>query len=142
MGAANFLVPYYPLESTAASIVSKIIFSGPVQGKFAVTSSGFSVLAVQDGHATSAIIDAIIVIPELVVSSWHFYELSQKPVSTEQASTILGEVAPLTSDGSRIAYAVAINLKDPITKQYAIIAMLACNGTTGGLYTAEAFLVK
>ncbi|KAI0972305.1 hypothetical protein F4678DRAFT_471847 [Xylaria arbuscula] len=139
-GATAFLVPSSPIENTAVSavakatlaagIVSKIIFSGPVQGKLAVASSGFSALAVQDGRATGAIIDAILVIPEL-----------QTPASTDQAVAILGEVANLTSDASRISHAIAVNLKDPISKQYPIIIMLACNVATGGLRTAQAFLV-
>ncbi|KAI1823536.1 hypothetical protein F4861DRAFT_549638 [Xylaria intraflava] len=152
IGASEFLVPTLPVENTAvsavskactvASIISKIIFSGPVQGKLAVTSSGFSSLAVNDGRATSAIVASIIAIPQLFVTGWHFYELSQKPASTEQAAAILGEVANLTSDASTISYAVAVNVKDPFTKQAAIVVMLAGRVATAGLYTAEAFLVE
>jgi hypothetical protein len=120
-GAADFLVPCYPVENTAvdavakattaASIVAKIILSGPVQGKLAVTSSGFSALAVKDGRATSAIVDSIIVIPELFVSGWHLYELSQKAASTEHAAAIVGEVANLTNDAAKIAYAIAVTTR-------------------------------
>ncbi|KAJ2995714.1 hypothetical protein NUW58_g1195 [Xylaria curta] len=152
VGTADFLAPYSPVENTAvaavakattaASIISKIIFCGPVQSKLAVAGSGFSALAVGDGRATSAIVDSILVIPSLFVTGWHFYELSQKPASTEQAAAILGEIANVTSYATRISYAVAVNMKDPVTKQIAIIATLACNVASGGLHTAEAFLVE
>ncbi|KAI3340498.1 hypothetical protein F4824DRAFT_517862 [Ustulina deusta] len=75
-------------------------------------------------------------------TGWHFYELSQKPASAKQAAEVLGEVANLTSSASRISYAVAVNIGDPVTKQIAIIAMLAGNVASGGLHTAEAFLVE
>ncbi|KAI1295933.1 hypothetical protein F5Y03DRAFT_387328 [Xylaria venustula] len=150
-GVAEFLVPSMPIENTAVSAVAKattaaglvatIIFAGPVQSKLAVAGSGFSSLAVNDGRATSAIVDSILVIPELFVTGWHFYELSQKSTSNEQASAILGEVANLTSNASRISYAIAVNIQEPLTKQRAIIVMLACRVVTAGLLTAEAFLV-
>lgn len=151
-GASDFLVPSAPVENTAAKaistattvagIISSLVFSGPVQGKLAVSGSGFSSLAVQDGRATSAIVSAILVIPQLFVTGWHFYELSQQPASTERSAAIVGEVANLTAHGATISYAVAVNLKEPVSKQRAIIAMVACNVATGGLQTAEAFLVK
>lgn len=75
-------------------------------------------------------------------TGWHFYELSQKPASAKQAAAVLGEVANLTSSASRISYAIAVNIGDPVTKQIAIIAMLAGNVASGGLHTAEAFLVE
>ncbi|KAI0545801.1 hypothetical protein F4679DRAFT_449056 [Xylaria curta] len=152
VGVAEFLVPSDPVENTAVSslskactvagLVSKIIFAGPVQGKLAVAGSGFSALAVNDGRATSAIVDSILVIPELFVTGWHFYELSQKPASTEQAAAIVGEVSHLTNDGARISYAIAVNDPDPLTKQQAIVITLACRVVTAGLLTAEAFLVE
>ncbi|KAI1428157.1 hypothetical protein F5Y12DRAFT_711472 [Xylaria sp. FL1777] len=126
-GAAIFLVPSAPIENTV--------------GKLATAGSGFSSLAVNDGRATKAIIDSILVIPELFVTGWHFYELGQKPASTGQAAAILGEVANLTSDASRISYAIAVNIQEPLTKQRAIVVMLACRVITTGLHTAEAFLV-
>ncbi|RYO77881.1 hypothetical protein DL766_006318 [Monosporascus sp. MC13-8B] len=151
-GGAEILVPSCHIKNTAvaavakattaAVIVSKIIFSGPVQSKLAVTSSGLSALAVGDGRATGSIVNSILVILALFVIGLHFYELSQKPASTEQAAAILCEVTNLTSYGSRISYAVAVNVKDLVTRQPVIIAMLACNLVSGGLQTAAASLVE
>ncbi|KAI0436150.1 hypothetical protein F4803DRAFT_557288 [Xylaria telfairii] len=95
IGVSEFLVlPSDPVENiavsslskacTAAGIVSKIIFCGPVQGRLAVAGSGFSSLAVNNGRAISVIVDSILVVPEPSVTGWHFYELSQKPASAEQ----------------------------------------------------------
>ncbi|KAI0413451.1 hypothetical protein F5X98DRAFT_390762 [Xylaria grammica] len=152
IGVSEFLVPSAPIENTAVSsvskactaagLISKILFSGPVQGKLAVAGSGFSTLAVNDGRATSAIVDSILVIPELFVTGWHFYELSQQSASTEHAAAIVGEVGHLTNDAARISYAVAVNVPDPLTKQEAIVVTLACRVVTAGLQTAEAFLVE
>ncbi|KAI2642502.1 hypothetical protein GGS21DRAFT_174621 [Xylaria nigripes] len=151
IGAAEFLVPSSPVKNTAvsavakacttASVASKILFCGPVQKRLGAAGGGFASLAVNDGRATSAIVDSIIVIPQLFVTGWHFYELGQDPASTQQAAAILGEVANLTSYSSRISYAVAVNLKDPVTKQVPIVVLAACKVATAGLYTAEAFLV-
>ncbi|RYC61262.1 hypothetical protein CHU98_g4934, partial [Xylaria longipes] len=99
-------------------------------------------LGVNNGRATSAIIDSILIIPEMLVTDWHLYELSQKPAGTERSAAIVGEVVHLTSDGARISYAIAVNDPYPVTKQGAIVVTLACRVVTAGLQTAEAFLVE
>lgn len=106
-GAADIMVASDPIDTatvsalglatTVGGLVSKIIFSGSVQGRLAVSSSGFSALTVQDGRTTSAIVSWIIVIPSLFVTGWHFYELSQKPAGTERSAAIVSEVSKLTS---------------------------------------------
>ncbi|KAI9148396.1 hypothetical protein HJFPF1_12228 [Paramyrothecium foliicola] len=150
-GAAEFLVPSDPVENTAvatvskatttAVIISKVLFWGPVQSKLAVSGSGFSALAAGDGRATGSIVDSILVIPALFVTGWHFYELGQKSASTEQGSAIVGEVSNLTAYASRISYSIAVNDAEPVSKQVAIATMLASRVATGGLQTAQAFLV-
>ena len=82
-GVADTLAPKFPVENTAVGaiskattaivIVSKPLFSSPVQGKLGASSSMFSKLAVNDGRATSAIVNSVLVIPALFVSGWHFY---------------------------------------------------------------------
>ncbi|KAJ8122436.1 hypothetical protein ONZ43_g1370 [Nemania bipapillata] len=151
-GATDILVPDEPIEdetvsalaraTTAMRLLSKILFCGPVQKRLAVSTSEFSALAVGDGRATSAIIDSILVMPQLLVASWHLYELSKKPDSDKRKAGILGEVATLTSCASRISYAVAANDNDCSNKQAAIVNVLDCNVATGGLQTAIAFLVE
>ena len=148
VGVADTLAPKFPVESTAVGaiskattaivIVSKLLFSGPVQGKLGASSSMFSKLAVNDGRATSAIVNSVLVTPALFVSGWHFYELSSKPAGAEKSSAIVGEVSNLASYISRISYAVAVNDKDPLSKQVPIGIMVVSNLAVTGLQTAEA----
>ncbi|KAK8098879.1 uncharacterized protein PG998_012120 [Apiospora kogelbergensis] len=150
-GASGVLDPMCPIENTAVStistattaagLISKVLFSGYVQKKLATSDSKFSGLAVEDGRATGAIVSSIFLIPQIFATGWHFYELSQIPASKARTAAILGEVANLTAYGSTLSYAVAVNDKDPASRQVPIGIMLACNLATGGLQTAEAFQV-
>ncbi|KAK7937824.1 uncharacterized protein PG986_014692 [Apiospora aurea] len=150
-GASGVLVPMCPIENTAVSaistattaagLISKVLFSGYVQGKLATSDSKFSGLAVDDGRATGAIVSSVLLIPRIFATGWHFYELSQVPASKTRTSAILGEVANLTAYASALSYAVAVNDKDPASRQVPIAVMLACNLAMGGLQTAEAFQV-
>ncbi|TVY78456.1 hypothetical protein LSUE1_G006517 [Lachnellula suecica] len=147
-GAADFLSPKSPIENTAVSIisdatlvaviVSKLAFCGPVQNKLGASSSKFSKLAVNDGRATGAIVDSILVIPALFVTGWHLYELSGKAEGAERSAAIVGEVSNLASYVSRISYAVAVNDKEPLSKQVVIGILAVSNVVVAGLQTAEA----
>ncbi|RAH41863.1 uncharacterized protein BO95DRAFT_505796 [Aspergillus brunneoviolaceus CBS 621.78] len=146
--AGDLLTPRDPIDNPAvgvigditsgAVIVSKLIFSGPAQKLFGASDSKFSGLAVDDGRATGAIVNTVLVVPALFVSGWHFYELSQKPVDERRAAAIIGEVSNLTSYISRVCYAVAVNDPDEESRLVPIVAMAASNLATGGLQTAEA----
>ncbi|KAJ6186636.1 hypothetical protein N7519_007937 [Penicillium mononematosum] len=149
-GGGNALVPKAPIDNTAvtvisdvtiaAVIVSKLIFSGPVQSRLGASSSKFSGLAVDDGRATGAIVNTILIFPALFATGWHFYELSGKPEGAERSAAIVGEVSNLTSYISRVSYAVAVNDMDPATKQIPIGVMAASNLVDAGLQTAEAII--
>ncbi|KAI9046010.1 uncharacterized protein KD926_005956 [Aspergillus affinis] len=149
-GGGNALVPKSPVENTAvgvisdvttaAVVVSKIVFSGPVQSKLGASSSKFSGLAVDDGRATGAIVNSVLIIPALFVTGWHFYELSEKPEGAERSAAIVGEVSNLTSYISRVSYAVAVNDMDPATRQIPIGVMAVSNLVDAGLQTAEAMI--
>ncbi|OTA04891.1 hypothetical protein A9Z42_0055010 [Trichoderma parareesei] len=83
----------------------------------------FAGAAADNGRATSAVIDSIMVIPALFITGWHFYELSEKKAGNERSAAILDEVTNLTSYISRISYTVAVNDKDPITKPIPTVVM-------------------
>lgn len=146
-GSTDFLVPRHPVANTAVRVISyatltstitaKLIFSGPGQKLFAAKCDWF---AVGDGRATGAIVNAVLVIPALCVSGWHFHELSQLPESNQRSAAIVGEVSNLTSYVSRIAYATAVNDYEESTRLVAIGVMAVSNVATAGLQTAEAFL--
>ncbi|KAG2415573.1 hypothetical protein HFD88_006764 [Aspergillus terreus] len=138
-GGGNALVPKAPIDNTAVSvisdvttaavIVSKIVFSGPVQSRLGASSSKFPGLAVDDGRATGAIVNSVLIFPALFVTGWHFYELSGKPEGAERSAAIVGEVSNLTSYISRVSYAVAVNDVDPTTRQIPI-GVMAVNMTS------------
>ena len=150
-GGVGVLIPKDAIENTAvgifadftttAVIASKIVFSGPAQKRFAASESNFAKLAVNDGRATGAIVNSILVIPALFVSGWHFYELSRKPTSTDRTAAILGEVSNLTSYITRISYALAVNDEEMESRQVAIGVMVLSSLVTAGLETAEALVV-
>ncbi|KAL6861936.1 hypothetical protein J3F83DRAFT_746222 [Trichoderma novae-zelandiae] len=149
--ATSNLAPRHPIENKAVNDISittsmftllnQAIFSGPVQDKLAMSGGRFAGLAADDGRATSAIIDSIMVIPALFVIGWHIYELGEKEAGKERSAAIPDEVTNLTSYISRISYTVAVNGKDPITKPIPIVVIGAANLIGAGLQVAaDAYL--
>jgi hypothetical protein len=95
-------------------------------------------LGADDGRATSAIVDAILVVPALACSGWHFFELSKDSSGGDKSDAILEETSNLTSYISRIAYTMAVNDENPETKVLEIGVMALANAACAGLQTAEA----
>lgn len=149
-GIAAVLVPKDPIKNSIVSwvntvttctvILCKLIFSGPAQKKFGASEGVLRFLKAGDGRATGAVINSILVIPALACTCWHFYELSQDKASSARSAAIIDETANLTSYISRISYAVAVNDKDPESKQIPIGIMVVANVATSGLQTAEAIV--
>ncbi|KAH0490044.1 hypothetical protein TgHK011_001529 [Trichoderma gracile] len=138
----NKVVNDISYATSAFTLLNQVAFSGPIQDRLAMSHSRFAGLAADDGRATAAIIDSIMVIPALFVTGWHFYELSGKEVSMERSAAILDEVTNLTSYISRISYTVAVNDKDPITKPIPLVVMGAANLIGAGLQVAAAPLAN
>ncbi len=148
VGVANFLVPKDAIKQPAVRVISsattgirilcKVIFSGVLQKKFKASEGVMNRLAAEDGRATGAIVDAILVVPALACTGWHFYELSQDSAGNEKTDAILEEVSNLTSYISRVAYTMAVNDEDPETKAIEIGVMAVANVAYAGLQTAEA----
>ncbi|GAA1364344.1 hypothetical protein [Streptomyces beijiangensis] len=146
---SNYVVPNDPIDNpyvsavatatTAVRILCKLIFSGPAQAKFATTAKLGS-LAVSDGRGVGAIVDAVLVIPSLACSAYHFYELSQKPVGSPRSIAIVEETSNLTNDIARVSYAVAVNTEE-IPKAVAVGVMVVANICTGGLQIAECAMI-
>ena len=149
-GAADVLAPKDPIENTfvadcmkgttAAGVVSQLIFCGPAQKRFKASSGKFAGLAVEDGRATGAIVDAILVVPALCITCYHFSELSAKPAGRTRSAAIVGEVSNLGDYVSRVSYAAAVNDKDPESKEVEVGVMAAANLAVAGLQTAEAVI--
>lgn len=150
VGIANFLVPKAPIKNQAVKyigtattgivILCKVLFSGPLQKKFGASEGIMNKLAANDGRATGAIVNSILIIPALACTGWHFYELSQDSAGNERTDAILEEVSNLTSYISRVAYTAAVNTKNPETKAIEIGIMAVANVAYSGLQTAEAIV--
>jgi hypothetical protein len=129
---------------TALRITCKVMFSGFVQkliqGAPSVKIQG---LAVEDGRGIGAIVDAVLTLPGLFVSIWHFVELGEKSAGDTRSVSIVNEVSNLTSYVSRISCAVAVNTKavepeEAAVKLAAVAVHAIANLCTGGLLIADA----
>jgi hypothetical protein len=148
VGITNVLVPRDPIQnvyvSTASTIttvirlIAKGLFSGPAQGKFKAATNITRYLAAGDPRSTGAYVDAVLTIPALACTGWHFYEIAEQSPTKERTDAILEEVSNMTSYISRVAYAVAVNDDDPESRAIEIGVMAVANLATAGLQTAEA----
>lgn len=146
IGIANFLVPRDPIQNkifsylasgtTGVRVISKIMFSGYLQEKFAA-STKLSFLAADDGRATGAAIDALLVFPGIIATIWHMVELMQESADHALADAVLDEMSNISSYISRIAYALAVNDEDEESRNILILAMAGANIITSGLQAAE-----
>ncbi|KAF7592488.1 hypothetical protein BBP40_000223 [Aspergillus hancockii] len=143
----DLLVPQYPVKNSAIRVVSKVasalgilssvVFSGVAQSAF--TAVGFGGLSVGDPRGVGAVAGVVLILPRLVVTGWHFYELTKDGAGDTLTAAILGEVSNLTSYASHISYAVAVNDEDPDTRLIAVTAKAACDDIFAGLQVAETF---
>jgi hypothetical protein len=147
-GLACVLVPYAPVENVAVADVSKavtalrilfkICFSGPFQkGIKAQDSVKIQGLAVEDGRGVGAIVDAVLALPALFVSIWHFWELGQQSAGDTRSVSIVNEVSNVTSYLARIFYAVAVRTEG-VPKAVFVGLHVAANVCNGGLLLGDA----
>lgn len=135
VATADFLVPMDPVEAEPAKILSDIVvgtnvacslvFSGV--GQKALNKVKLNKLVVQDARGLGAIVDAVLAVSSAAVTTWHFYELSQKPKSETQATAITSESGKVAKDIARLAYAVAVNDEEEDSRQVAIVVMAVAN---------------
>ncbi|PHH62187.1 hypothetical protein CDD81_7381 [Ophiocordyceps australis] len=147
-GGANILVPRAGLRNptvrglsittTVLVFAAKVVFSGFAQRSFAKWGGKFSSLTVSDGRSVGAVVNAFLVIPAIIVTGYHFYELDETEVGADRSAGIVGEVTNLTQYISRVAYAAAVNDKEPESRQVFIGIMAASNVAAAGLQIAEA----
>jgi hypothetical protein len=105
--AANFLVPRYPLE-------------GPLDRYYSLLTTGFFLLnkgvwglrglmADPTARANGAKLDAVLVIPALVISCIHFSQLAQKPAGKQRSIAIMDETSFMSTYVSRVLYTLLVN---------------------------------
>ena len=136
-GIANALAPKDPVQSSAVILVGnatlglrlamKALFSGPSQKKI----FGGDGSARQPG----ALMDAVLVLPELVTTIFHFIELSKLPDGDTKSTAIIDETGSILSYISRVTYAAIVSgEKDEVTMG----VYIASNICASGLQFAEA----
>jgi hypothetical protein len=85
-------------------------------------------MVVENARGVGAVINGVLVIHDLVVTMWHFYELSENALWD---AAIVGEVSSLASYASRLAYGWALNDKEQMRRLVAIIMMGAADDVFG-----------
>jgi hypothetical protein len=132
-GLPGALTPSMPIKNSVIADISTATTGVRVLNKLVMGAGGTKIAT--DPRKVGAIIDASLVIPGLVCSIWHFYELSGVAACGERSQAIVEETGNLTQYIGRIAYTVAVTSgPDPIP--LAIFA--GANVCSGGLQFAEA----
>lgn len=150
VGVTNYLVPKAPIReksikwlgytTTTLRVLLKIFFLGPVQSKFKASEGVLKRLLPNNGRATGAVLDAILVVPGLVCTGWHFYELLDSDDSNEKTAAILEEVSNFGAYTSRVAYTVAVNTKSPKIKAFAAGVIVTASTAYAGLQVGEGLI--
>jgi hypothetical protein len=121
-------LPFKILSRLVTSFVvgCKVLFLGPAQWVFQKHRIG--TMVVENARGVGAVINGVLVIHGLVVTMWHFYELSKNALWD---AAIVGEVSSLASYASRLAYGWAVNDKEQMSRLVAIIMMGAADDVFG-----------
>ncbi|KAI9371420.1 hypothetical protein BJX61DRAFT_548260 [Aspergillus egyptiacus] len=147
-GGADFLAAKMPIENksvstlrsitTVATVLSKIIFSGP--GQKYLARGKLSFLKVNDNRKIGAVFNTALVFPALFCSCYHFYELSKQPPSKQRSLAIIGETSSMVQYIGRVSYCVAVFDPDPVTRIVPVSVMAGSNVVMFGLETAGAVI--
>jgi len=143
-GGTDALIAEMPLNNaplsairkatTVCTVMSKLVFSGPGQQYLATGKLSF--LKADDNRKVGAVLNSVLVLPALICSCYHFYELSEKPESKERSLTIIGEPSSMVQYFGRISYTVTLHDEDPETRAISVGIMAGTNVVMAGLETA------
>ncbi|PYH29307.1 uncharacterized protein BO87DRAFT_401487 [Aspergillus neoniger CBS 115656] len=112
----------------------------PVYGKLVATTSNFPDLLPSDGRVVGAVFKALLLIPKLMATSYHLYELTSEEAGATQSAAIVGEVACLTGAVVTVSYAAAVNDEELASRQVPIGVMTLCVDLRSGLLVAESMI--
>jgi hypothetical protein len=101
----------------------KLALSGILQNKFA-GKLGFGKLQATGSRQIGAIVNAVFIVPQMMCTGWHFFELAGKSPSYDQTAGIFGEMASLASYGTRLMYTAAVNDPEPETREMCILVYI------------------
>ncbi|KAL2851080.1 hypothetical protein BJY01DRAFT_245181 [Aspergillus pseudoustus] len=149
--AANKLVPMEPVQAEPIKVFSEIILTANIVHKLVFCSLGqkalgkiinINSLGVADTRGLGAIIDAVIVLNSVLVTGWHFFELSQSPGQNRSGKKVVAaitdEVTKIVDYISRLARAIAVKDADEDTKQVAVLVRAITYNVHTGLLLFEA----
>ncbi|QUM85075.1 hypothetical protein [Moritella sp. 28] len=150
-GVTNQLVPKHPIKNSAVKWVSNLTlilrmlskgaFNSAIQDKFGAPDNlGIKILKPGDPRAAGSIVDAILVIPALACTAWHFYELSQLDESIDKTLAVIDEACNLETYVARVCYALAVNDPETETKELAVIVMAIAAAVASGLQVSESII--
>jgi hypothetical protein len=139
----NMAIPHFPLTAPWAVQLSRLLTFVWLGAKVIFSSSAHQVMArgplFQTSRGLSAIAAAVIGVLQLLISGYYFYELAGRPEGGTRSVAYINETTYASSYLSRIAYAVAVNVKGPI-QLGAIVAMAALIGSSAVLLGADAIV--
>jgi hypothetical protein len=151
-GVALTLVPEHPISDTAvywirratvgARCLAKLVFNASAQAYFAAKKNFLKRLKVDDGRATGAVVDAILLIPAFFCTAWHFAELKSVKDDKSKDRAILEETATIATYLSRLGYTAAVTAENPEEKDVLIAVMAGMELGFAGCQVAEAWMRK
>lgn len=149
MGAINLLAPKDPIQDSGMKVLSRVCFGldiatsflgfTPVHGKLAATTSKFPDLLPSDGRTVGAVFKALL-IPKLMATSYHLYELTREEAGAARSAAIVAEVANLTGAVVTVSYAAEMNDKELASRQVPIRVMTLCVDLWSDLLVAESMI--
>ena len=122
---------------SVVELLNKVAYSSFAQKRFTRWQGAVAALIEEDWRAVGAFNDALIVIPQLLCSTWRFGELSHRPESSDRTIAIINEVSKAVNYVSRISYAVAVNTRNPEAKTAPILVMAISNGVVAVLQVVQ-----
>ena len=141
---ADLAMPRDPIQeewlkemSTTTGVVSKLstLIFGKTQ-KYLKGKSPNGFFTANDGRAAGAVVNVIFVFPELVVTIGHFRELSSEAANADRTAAIIQETAKLSGLVARVAYCVAVNDPEPVSKLDDLLVLGIATFVEAGLQTA------
>ncbi|RAK77452.1 uncharacterized protein BO72DRAFT_527621 [Aspergillus fijiensis CBS 313.89] len=126
-GVTNHFAPRDPIANEWAllglEVLVKVFFAEKTQGaltQLGNRSASVGKLVFSNARGLVAIVDAVLIPPAIVITSWHIGELAQKPAGKVNSAAILEECGKVASWISQCAYAIALNDPEPNSKELTV----------------------
>ena len=141
-GGANFLVPTIPINNAVMGWLSIGTTGIRILSSIAFGSLSLSFVKIIEGETSrrvGAIVDAVLGLPALACSIWHFCELAEAKSNADRTKAILDESSNVASYLTSVSYAMAVNSEAQVKYAAAAFVATLCLAYSG-LQQAEATL--